>query len=210
MALEPRWARRARSVVAGGLRNTEPAFGSSSGSPRCARQQLFDACPGALLVAGAKTKQAARNHSSSPSLDPRQTRRGDSPSRNRPDCSSPQFPGARHRQHLRDDVPGFRPVKPAFIASLRRRARYSSEKTPRLQTARRREPRKLGTGEAGLGIDQSSLGTHHAPRACIRTTVPDSRHHAPEGCCQVRRSNSGSRWEALARNAVRSERSAGI
>src|SRR5260370_1417515 len=73
------------------------------------RQQLLDACPGALLVAGAKTKPGGEKpfvfaQPRSAHLDAAITRREIART------ALARFPGARHRQHLRDNVPGFRPV----------------------------------------------------------------------------------------------------
>src|SRR5258707_2902746 len=166
MALEPAGLDEARSVVAGRVAEYRARIRKLERLLLDAlRQQLFDACPGALLVAGAKTKPGGEKpfvfaQPRSAQLDAAITRREIART------ALAQFPGARHRQHLRDDVPGFRPVT-AGVHRQRSadRARYSSEKLRAFETARRREPRKLGTGDAGLGVDQLSLGTHRAPRA---------------------------------------------
>src|SRR5712671_5208660 len=70
--LSPLASTRRAAWSPGGLRNTEPAFGSSSGcsSMRFASSSLMRALA-RFSSPGRKRNQAARNHSSSPSLDPR-------------------------------------------------------------------------------------------------------------------------------------------
>src|SRR5881396_456030 len=74
--LSPHASIRRAAYLPGGLRNTEPAFGSSSGcsAMRFASSSLIRA-RARFSSPTRKRNQAARNHSSSPSFDPRSVTR---------------------------------------------------------------------------------------------------------------------------------------
>src|SRR6266849_3813818 len=77
-----------------------------------------------------------------------------------------EFSGARDRQHLRDDVPGFRPV----AAGVHRerspdRPGYTGEEFRAFEAARRRKARHLGARDRGFGANQIALEVHRTVRA---------------------------------------------
>src|SRR2546422_76808 len=173
MALEPAGLDQARGVLAGrvaehraGIRKFEWLLGDAL------REQFPDAGSGTLLVTYAETEPSCEKPFILAQFRPAQR---DAPIAGLEigGLALAQFPAARHRQHLRDDVPGFRPV----AAGIHRerpthRSGHSGEELRALVAACRREARYLGTGDARFGVHQVALDAHRAVRAVHQDDRP--------------------------------------
>src|SRR5437879_10834694 len=182
MALEPAGLDQARGVLAGRVAEYRAGIRKFEWLLRDAlREQILDARPGAFLVARAETEPSCekpfvlaqfRSAQCDAAIASLEIPRG----------TVAHCPGARYRQHLRDDVPGFRPV----AAGVHRerpadRAGHSGEELRALEAARRREPRHLGTGDARFGVNQVALDAHRAVRAVHHDDRPGNSadRHGP-------------------------------
>src|SRR5260370_10564724 len=166
MAFEPESLDQARGVLAGRVAEYRAGVREFERLLRDAlREQFLDAGSGTLLVTRAETEPSCEKPFTLAQFRSAQCDASVADLK-LSGLALARFSGARYRQHLRDDVPGFRPVA-ARVHRERstHRSGHSGEELRALEAACRREPRHLGTGDARFDVNHVALDAHRAVRA---------------------------------------------
>src|SRR5258708_5528 len=173
MAFEPASLDQARGVLAGRVAEYRAGVREFERLLRDAlREQFLDAGSGTLLVTRAETEPSCEKPFTLAQFRSAQCDASVADLKIS-GLALARFSGARYRQHLRDDVPGFRPVA-ARVHRERstHRSGHSGEELRALAAACRREPRHLGTGDARFDVNQVALEAHRAVRAMHQDDRP--------------------------------------